>query len=112
LTLLSLYVLLESCSILYINRVRIANLLFASLASALRFQNNTLKLFKDDEVLVGIVGFSVALLFRNKKADFFEFFKFTLDVSGVFFNEFSEAANVRLEVRVLGVHDNNFSPHS
>jgi len=80
--------------------------------STLRLKHDALKLFKDNKVLIRVIGLGVTLFFRDKKADFLKFFEFALDVSGVFFNKFGETTDVRLEVRVLGVHDNYLSPHS
>ena len=86
--------------------------MFGTRGLLLGFDDDTLKFFENRELLVGRVDFCVTLLRRSEKACFFEATEFTLDISWVFLDEFSEAANVRLEVWVLGVHYNNLATNS
>jgi hypothetical protein len=54
----------------------------------LRLQYDALELFKNRELLVGVVNFGVALALGNQEADFFQPFKLALDITGVFFDKF------------------------
>jgi hypothetical protein len=82
------------------------------LRGALGFKNDALQLFKYRELLVGVVNLSVPLLFADQKAYLLQAFKFTLDVSSVFFNKLSQTADMRLKVWVFGVDNDNFSANS
>jgi hypothetical protein len=89
----------------------LTSLLFL-LINPLGLQHDALEFFENREVLVGVVDLGVALLLGNQEADLLQALELTLDVSSVFFDEFGEAADVRFEVGVLGVHDDNLPPDS
>ena len=63
-------------------------------------------------LFVGLINFGIALLFGVQKANFFESFQLTLDVAGIFFDEFGEATHVGLKIRVFGINNNDFAAHS
>ena len=84
----------------------------AFLLGALAFEDNALEFFEDDELLVRVVDFRVALLFRYKKASFLEALQFALDVTGIFLDKLGKAANVRFKVWVLGIYNNNLAANS
>ena len=87
-------------------------LLLALLGGALRLEDNTLQLFKDGEVLVGVINLGVSLFFGEEEADFLEALEFALDVAGVFFDQFGQAADMRPEVGVLGIYHYDFPSDS
>jgi hypothetical protein len=84
----------------------------AFLLSALTLEDNALELFEDDELLVRVVDFRVALFFAHKKASFLEALQFALDVTGIFLDKLGKAANVRFKVWVLGIDNNNLAANS
>jgi hypothetical protein len=63
-------------------------------------------------VFVGVINLGVALAFGDEKADFFQALEFALNVPGVLFDELGEASYVGLEIRVLSIYHNDFSPNS
>lgn len=82
------------------------------LRRALRFQDNTLQFFKYRKLFIRMVNFGIPLLFTDKKADLFQPLQFPLDVTGIFFDKFGQAANVRLEVRILRINNYNFAANT
>ena len=78
----------------------------------LGFQHDALQFFEDGELFVGVINLGIALLFGDQEANFFEALEFALDVAGVFFDEFGQAADVGLEVGILGINNNNLAPDS
>jgi hypothetical protein len=86
--------------------------LFFGLCGALALQHDTLELFKNRKLLIGMVNLGVTLLFGNQKAYFFQTLQFTLNITGVFFDELSQSPDVRLEVGVFCVDDYDLSSNS
>jgi hypothetical protein len=78
----------------------------------LAFKYDTLQFLKDDKLLVRVVNLGITLLFGNQKASFFEPLEFALDVTGVFFDKFSQTADMGLEIWVLGIDHNDLAPYS
>ena len=78
----------------------------------LGFKHNTLQLLKDGELLVGMVDLGVSLLFAKQKADLLEPLEFALDIAGVFFDKLGQAADMRLEIRILGVDHDDLTTNS
>jgi hypothetical protein len=62
-----------------------------------------LEFFENNEVLVGVVNLGITLLLGNQKADFFEPFQFSLDITGVFFNKLGQTPDMGFKVRVFGI---------
>jgi hypothetical protein len=89
-----------------------SSLLLFLLGGALCFQHYTLEFFEDSEVDVGVINFSISLLFGYQETNFFQPLQFALDVSGIFFNQLGQTANMGLKVGVLGIDHNNLAPHS
>ena len=71
-----------------------------------------MELFEDGELFVGVINLRVPLFFTEEKTDFFKAFKLTLDIAGIFFDQFSKTANVRLEIRILSLDDYDFAADS
>lgn len=78
----------------------------------LRFNHDTLQFLKNRKLLVRRVNLGIALLVAGKKSDFLQALEFALDVARIFFDEFREAADMSVEVWILGVYDHNLSAHS
>lgn len=70
----------------------------------LRFDDDTLKLLENRELLVRRINLGIALLLARQEANFFQLLELALDVAWIFFDELCQAADVRAEVGVLGVH--------
>lgn len=71
-----------------------------------------MEFFEDSKVFVGRVHFGIALLLGVQEANLLEALQLTLNIAWVFLDQFSESADVRLEVRILGIHDHNLAAHS
>lgn len=82
------------------------------LRCTLRLQNDTLQFFKNRKLLVRVINFGIPLLFTDKESDFFEPFKFALDVASVFFYQLSQASNMGFEVWILSINNNDFSAYA
>jgi hypothetical protein len=80
--------------------------------STLTFEYNALEFFEDNELLVGVIHFGVALLFADQKAGLFQPLQFALDVPRIFFNKFGEAPDVRLEIGIFRIDYNNLAADS
>ena len=78
----------------------------------LRLDNDTLKLFKDWELLVGRVDLGVALLFTSQETYFFETLEFALDIARIFLDQLGETTHVSVEIWVLSVHYYDFATYS
>lgn len=78
----------------------------------LRFDDDALQFFENRELFVCRVNLGIALFFTCQESDFFQLFQFTLDIARIFFDELGEPADVRAEVRVLGVHHYNLASDS
>lgn len=78
----------------------------------LAFYNYALQFLKDWKLFVGGINLSVALLFTKQKTHLFQLFEFALNITGVFFNELSESANVGVEVGIFSIDDNDFTSYT
>jgi hypothetical protein len=87
-------------------------LLLPFLRSPLGLQYDALQFLENQKVLIGVINLGVGLFFRNKEAYLFQALQLALDVAGIFFNELSQASDMRLEVRVFGIYHYNFSADS
>ena len=81
------------------------------LSHPLGLQNNALKLFKNWEVLVGVVDLGIALAFTYQKADFLHALELALDVAGILLNKLGQTSDMRLKVRIFGIDHNDLAPH-
>ena len=86
--------------------------MFLLLGGALALEHDALKFFKNWELLVRVINLGVTLFFRDKKTDFFETLQLALNITGIFFDKLSQTSDMRLEVWVLSVDDNNLPPNS
>lgn len=82
------------------------------LARPLRFQHDTLQLFKDNELLVRVINLGISLFFRNQKPGLFETLELTLYIARVFFDKLRETPNMGFKVRILGIDDDYLAPNS
>lgn len=85
--------------------------LLAWFRGALGLQNDALQFFKDWEMLIGVVNFSVALALGNQKTNLFHPFQLALDITGVFLDKLGQTSYMRLKIGVLGIDHDNFSAH-
>lgn len=84
----------------------------ATLCSPLAFEYNALQFFENNELFVRMIDLGVPLFFGDKEAGFFEPFEFTLNIAGILFDEFGQAADVRLKVGVFRINHNDLAAHS
>lgn len=75
---------------------------------ALGLEDDALQLLEDRKLLIGIINFGVALLFRDEEAYFLEALEFALYIAGILLDKLRKAANVCLKVGILSINYNDF----
>ena len=82
------------------------------MGGTLALEDDTLELFKDDKLLVGVVNLGIALFLTQEEACFLEPLELTLDVAGIFFYELGETTDMCFEVGVFGIDYYNLASDS
>jgi hypothetical protein len=93
-----------------VDRPRLRDVAFG--LRTLTLENNTLQFFEYYELLVRVINLGIALFFADQEPGFFEPLELALDIASVFFDEFGETTNVRLEIGILRIDHNDLAPHS
>ena len=78
----------------------------------LAFKNDALKFLKNWEVLIGVVDFSVTLLFAYQKANLFKTLELALNVAGIFFDQLGKPTDMRFKVGVFSINHDNLAPYT
>ena len=71
-----------------------------------------MKLFKDSEVLIGVINLGIALFFRDKETDLLKSLQLALDVTGILANEFCEATNMSFKIWILCIDHYDLASNS
>ena len=83
-----------------------------SLLSTLALQHNALQFFEDNKLFVGVIHLGIALLFTDKKTGFFESLELTLYIPRIFFNKLGKPPDMRFEIGIFSVNNDDFTPYS